>query len=73
MFLVCVFLYFLNNEWDIENGGRLIIYDKNNQPIPITPTFPNFAVLDSDVNLFHEVEKVLKDTKYNIVCFYSYK
>jgi Rps23 Pro-64 3,4-dihydroxylase Tpa1-like proline 4-hydroxylase len=70
---ICVFLYFLNNEWSTDNGGRLIVYDKNNEPIPINPVFPNFAVLDSDVNLFHEVEKVLKDTKYNIVCFYSYK
>ena len=70
---ICVFLYFLNDEWSADNGGRLILYDKNNQPIPINPVFPNFVVLDSDVNLFHEVEKVLKGTKYNIVCFNSYK
>lgn len=68
---ICVFLYFLNDEWSVENGGRLILYDKNNQPIIINPVFPNFVVLDSDVNLFHEVEKVNKNIKYNIVSFYS--
>jgi hypothetical protein len=29
--------------------------------------------LDSDKNLFHEVEKVKNDMKYNIVSFLSYK
>ncbi len=70
---ICVFLYFLNNEWDESNGGRLILYDVNENPIPVHPTFPNFVVLDSDINLFHKVEKVLNDTKYNIVSFYSHK
>jgi Rps23 Pro-64 3,4-dihydroxylase Tpa1-like proline 4-hydroxylase len=68
---ICVFLYFLNNDWDEENGGRLILYDKNNQKIKINPIFPNFVVLDTDLNLFHEVEKVNKNIKYNIVSFYS--
>jgi len=68
---ICVFLYFLNNEWNEENGGHLILYDKNNEKIKINPVFPNFVVLDSDINLFHEVEKVNKDMKYNIVSFYS--
>lgn len=70
---ICVFLYFLNNEWPDENGGHLILYDKNNEKIKINPIFPNFVVLDSDINLFHEVEKVNKDMKYNIVSFYSGK
>jgi Rps23 Pro-64 3,4-dihydroxylase Tpa1-like proline 4-hydroxylase len=68
---ICVFLYFLNTDWDEENGGNLILYDKNNNSIKIKPTFPNFVVLDSSLNLFHEVEKVKKDIKYNIVSFYS--
>jgi Rps23 Pro-64 3,4-dihydroxylase Tpa1-like proline 4-hydroxylase len=68
---ICVFLYFLNNEWSDENGGHLILYDKNNKKIKINPTFPNFVVLDSDLNLFHEVEKVNQNIKYNIVSFYS--
>lgn len=68
---VCVFLYFLNNKWNDENGGHLILYNKNNEKIKINPVFPNFVVLDSDINLFHEVEKVNKDMKYNIVSFYS--
>lgn len=67
---ICVFLYFLNNEWDESNGGHLILHTKNNEIIKIKPTFPNFVVLDSDLNLFHEVEKVNKDMKYNIVSFY---
>ncbi len=68
---ICVFLYFLNNEWDDENGGHLILYNTNTEKIKINPTFPNFVVLDSDLNLFHEVEKVNKNVKYNIVSFYS--
>lgn len=70
---LCVFLYFLNDEWSEDNGGHLILYTKNNETIKINPVFPNFVVLDSDVNLFHEVEMVKKGIKYNIVCFYSGK
>ncbi len=68
---LCVFLYFLNSEWSDENGGHLIIHTKNNESIKINPVFPNFVVLDSDINLFHELEMVKKEVKYNIVCFYS--
>ena len=68
---LCVFLYFLNDEWPEENGGHLVLYTKNNESIKINPVFPNFVVLDSEVNLFHEVEMVKKGIKYNIVCFYS--
>lgn len=68
---ICVFLYFLNTDWEEENGGHLILYDINNNPIKINPVFPNFVVIDSDLNLFHEVKKVNKNIKYNIVSFYS--
>jgi Rps23 Pro-64 3,4-dihydroxylase Tpa1-like proline 4-hydroxylase len=68
---ICVFLYFLNDEWKDENGGHLILYDKNGNTIKINPVFPNFVVLDSDLNLFHKVERVNKNIKYNIVSFYS--
>ena len=67
---ICVFLYFLNNEWKEENGGHLILHTDTNA-IKINPVFPNFVVLDGDKNLFHEVEKVNKDMKYNIVSFYT--
>jgi Rps23 Pro-64 3,4-dihydroxylase Tpa1-like proline 4-hydroxylase len=67
----CVFLYFLNNDWNDSDGGNLILYTKNNEKIKIKPTFPNFVVLDSDINLFHEVEEVLNNIKYNIVCFFG--
>jgi Rps23 Pro-64 3,4-dihydroxylase Tpa1-like proline 4-hydroxylase len=67
----CVFIYFLNNNWDESNGGNLILYKKDGEKIKVKPTFPNFVVLDSDVNLFHEVEEVLNDMKYNIVCFFG--
>lgn len=70
---ICVFLFFLNNEWNDENGGNLLLYTKDNQIIKIKPTFPNFVVLDSDINLLHEVEKVKNDIKYNIVSFLSNK
>jgi len=70
---ICVFLYFLNDEWDTENGGHLILRDLDGNDITVNPIFPNFVVLDTDKNLFHEVEKVKKGIKYNIVCFYSYE
>ena len=69
---ICVFLYFLNNEWSESNGGHLILHDLNGNDIKVNPIFPNFVVLDSDKNLFHEVEKVKNDIKYNIVSFYSH-
>jgi hypothetical protein len=69
---VCVFLFFLNTEWDAENGGHLILHTNDESTIKINPVFPNFVVLDSDVNLFHEVEKVKNDIKYNIVSFFHH-
>lgn len=69
---LCVFLYFLNDNWNEENGGHLILHTKDGESIKINPVFPNFVVLDSDINLFHEVELVKKETKYNIVSFYGY-
>jgi hypothetical protein len=70
---ICVFLYFLNDEWSDDNGGHLILHDLNGNDIVVNPVFPNFVVLDSDKNLFHELEKVKKGIKYNIVSFYSYE
>lgn len=69
---ICVFLYFLNNEWSEENGGHLILHDLNGNDIKVNPIFPNFVVLDSDKNLFHEVEQVKNEIKYNIVSFYAH-
>ena len=70
---ICVFLYFLNDDWDTENGGHLILHDLNGNDVIVKPIFPNFVVLDSHKNLFHELEKVKKGIKYNIVSFYSYE
>ena len=70
---ICVFLYFLNDEWGGDNGGHLILHDLNGNDIVVNPIFPNFVVLDSDKNLFHELEKVKKGIKYNIVSFYAYE
>jgi Rps23 Pro-64 3,4-dihydroxylase Tpa1-like proline 4-hydroxylase len=70
---ICVFLYFLNDEWDGDNGGHLILHDLNGSDIVVNPIFPNFVVLDSGKNLFHELEKVKKGIKYNIVSFYAYE
>jgi Rps23 Pro-64 3,4-dihydroxylase Tpa1-like proline 4-hydroxylase len=69
---LCVFLYFLNDEWNEENGGHLVLHTKDGNSIKVNPVFPNFVVLDTDINLFHEVELVKKETKYNIVSFYGY-
>ncbi len=68
---LCVFLYFLNDEWSDDSGGHLILHINNNETIKINPVFPNFVVLDSDINLLHEVEMVKKGIKYNIVSFYA--
>jgi Rps23 Pro-64 3,4-dihydroxylase Tpa1-like proline 4-hydroxylase len=70
---ICVFLYFLNDEWDDNNGGHLILHDLNGNDVIVKPVFPNFVVLDSYKNLFHELERVKKGLKYNIVSFYSYE
>jgi hypothetical protein len=70
---ICVFLYFLNDEWDDDAGGHLILHDLNGNDVIVKPIFPNFVVLDSHKNLFHELEKVKKGIKYNIVSFYSYE
>lgn len=70
---ICVFLFFLNDEWEEENGGNLILHTLDGNSIKIKPTFPNFVVLDSDKNLLHEVELVKKGIKYNLVSFFSYK
>lgn len=70
---ICVFLFFLNTEWNDKNGGNLILHTKEGRTIKLKPTFPNFVVLDSKQNLLHEVELVNNDTKYNIVSFFSYK
>lgn len=70
---ICVFLFFLNTEWDSTNGGNLVLYQKDNSEIILKPTFPNFVVLDSDANLFHEVQIVNEGIKYNVVSFFSYK
>jgi len=70
---ICVFLYFLNDEWDDDNGGHLILHDLTGNDVIVKPIFPNFVVLDSHKNLFHELEKVKKGIKYNIVSFYSYE
>ena len=69
---ICVFLYFLNNEWNESNGGHLILHNLTGNDIKVNPVFPNFVVLDSEINLFHEVEKVNDAIKYNIVSFYSH-
>jgi len=70
---ICVFLYFLNNEWSEENGGYLVLHDLNGNDVRVNPVFPNFVVLDSDKNLFHELEKIKSGIKYNIVSFYSHQ
>lgn len=69
---ICVFLYFLNNEWSEDNGGYLVLHDLNGNNVRINPIFPNFVVLDSDKNLLHELEKIKNGVKYNIVSFYSH-
>jgi len=68
---ICVFLYFLNTEWNEENGGYLILHTKTKETKKINPIFPNFVVLDSELNLFHELQKINKNIKYNIVSFYN--
>ena len=83
---ICVFLFFLNDEWEESNGGNLLLFenkelagtgysgeiDTTGEPfIPLKPIFPNFLVLDSEVNLVHEVEKVKNGTRYSAVNFFA--
>jgi len=71
---ICTFLYFLNDEWDPENGGQLVINPSSDNPIVVEPIFPNFVVLDqinSAVDNEHEVLKVNSDTKLTYTSFFE--
>tara|TARA_R110000824_G_scaffold380701_4_gene573178 strand:- start:15 stop:791 length:777 start_codon:yes stop_codon:yes gene_type:complete len=73
---ICTFLYFLNNEWDSNNGGQLVINPRSDNPIVVEPIFPNFVVLDqtdSAVDNEHEVLKVNSDTKLTYTSFFEVK
>jgi hypothetical protein len=67
---ICSFVFFMNEKWDEENGGRLIIRSEDKPVITVNAELPNFVVLDqiySDV--YHELEKVKSDLKASIVSF----
>jgi len=81
---IATFLYFLNEEWDTDNGGQLIINtntDNQNripddhlelQSIVVEPTFPNFVVIDQikgAVDNYHELKEVKSDIKLTLVSF----
>ena len=85
---ICVFLFFLNEEWEDSNGGNLLLFENkeltgegyggevdtgDEVPILLKPSYPNFVVLDSEVNLVHEVEKIIKGIRYTAVNFLSNK
>ena len=70
---ICVFLYFLNDGWNQLDGGNLIVDVDELRSTMCTPSYPKFMVLDSDVNLVHEVQKVQKNVRYTAVNFLANK
>ena len=71
---IATFLYFLNEEWDADNGGQLIINPNTDNPIVVEPTFPNFVVLDQDkgaVDNRHELKEVKSDIKLTLISFFG--
>ena len=70
---ICVFLYFLNDGWNQLDGGNLIVDVDKLKSTMCTPSYPKFIVLDSDVNLVHEVQKVQKNVRYTAVNFLANK
>ena len=70
---ICVFLYFLNTDWYFQNGGGLVLYEGGIPIKKIHPIFPNFLVIDTNVDIEHELLKIQSDIKYTIVSFFHGK
>ncbi len=71
---VATFLYFLNDEWDTDNGGQLVINPNTDNEIMVEPTFPNFVVLDQSEGCkdnIHEVKEVNSDVKLTLTSFFE--
>ena len=66
-------MYFLNDGWNQLDGGNLIVDVDELRSTMCTPSYPKFMVLDSDVNLVHEVQKVQKNVRYTAVNFLANK
>jgi hypothetical protein len=67
---IFVILLYLNQEWPKENGGELLVYDKNGNVIDVTPNGPKLCVLDfTQNNLEHEVKEIISGVRYNLVSF----
>ncbi len=71
---IATFLYFLNEDWNEENGGQLIVNPNTSDEVVVEPTFPNFVVLDQSPNCvdnIHEVRKVNQDVKLTLTSFFE--
>ena len=54
-----MFLYFLNDDWNEENGGNLILHTKDGNSIKVNPVFPNFVVFVMFGNDYIEIAPLL--------------
>ena len=71
---IATFLYFLNEDWNEDNGGQLIINPNTSDEVVVEPTFPNFVVLDQSKECkdnIHEVKKVNSDIKLTLTSFFE--
>ena len=64
---------YLNTDWDIQNGVGLVLYEGGIPIKKIHPIFPNFLVIDTNVDIEHELLKIQSDIKYTIVSFFHGK
>lgn len=48
------FVIYLNSNWKSENGGQLVLYPENNEPIQILPKIEHMIFFKSDLE--HEVQ-----------------
>ena len=64
---ICAILFYLNEDYKIENGGNLILDDKET----ILPIYGNVAMIDfTQGNVSHEVTKVVDGIgRYAVLAF----
>ena len=60
-------------EFTATIAGGLVLYEGGIPIKKIHPIFPNFLVIDTNVDIEHELLKIQSDIKYTIVSFFHGK
>ncbi len=56
-------VYYLNDDWDVDDGGQISVIDKNQTPSQLLPKANRLVIFDS--NLLHQVE-ITHKIRYSI-------